>query len=67
MLLLGKHKDSFLLIIIALFGLFLRETPDLLALDAENNIVKLNEGVDGLKVHTLHSHRNHYKIQHPLG
>ena len=40
MLLPGKQKHSFLLTIIALFGLFLTETFDLLAPDAANNIGK---------------------------
>ena len=35
-----KQKHSYLLTKIALFGLFLTETPDLLASDAENNIGK---------------------------
>jgi hypothetical protein len=40
MLLAGKQKHSFLLTIIALFGLFLTETSDLLASDPQNNIGK---------------------------
>ena len=40
MLLLGKRKNPLILTIIALLGLFLTETSDLLASDAENKIGK---------------------------
>ena len=40
MLLLEKRKNPLILTIIALLGLFLTETSDLLASDAENNIEK---------------------------
>jgi hypothetical protein len=78
MLLPRKQKHSFILIIIVLFGLFLTETYDLLASDAENNIEKYPDfttdvdmtrfrGVNGLELHALNSHRNHCKRLHPPG